>query len=94
MSEGDGDMTPAGCKARAVKDTDGDGVDDTFVAVRVGEPVCFEVVPKKNDFVEPAKDRPQFFKAFIDVVGMPGAVKLDRRDVLFLVPPKEQGPAK
>jgi hypothetical protein len=51
-------------------------------------------VPKKNDFVEPAKDLPQFFKAFIDVVGMPGAVKLDRREVLFLVPPKEQGPAK
>jgi hypothetical protein len=91
MGEGD---TASGCAPRAVKDTDGDMVDDTFVAVTVGEPVCFEVVPKKNDFVEPAKDAPQFFKAFIDVVGMPGAVKLDRRDVLFLVPPKEQGPAK
>ncbi len=91
MKEGD---TASGCAPRAVKDTDADGVDDTFLAVTVGEPVCFEVVPKKNDFVEPATDAPQFFKAFIDVVGMPGAVKLDRRDVLFLVPPKEQGPAK
>ncbi|MBI2394255.1 MAG: hypothetical protein HYV09_32085 [Deltaproteobacteria bacterium] len=71
-------------KLRAMKEGD----------ATVGEPVCFEVIPKKNDFVEAAKDRPQFFKAFIDVVGMPGAVKLDRRDVLFLVPPKEQGPAK
>jgi hypothetical protein len=91
MGEGD---AANGCKARAVKDTDADGVDDTFIAVTVGEPVCFEITPKKNDFVTPAKDAPQFFKAFIDVVGMPGAVKLDRRDVLFLVPPKEQGPAK
>lgn len=91
MGEGD---AASGCKARAVKDTNGDAVEDTFVAVTVGEPVCFEITPKENDFVEPAKDRPQFFKAFIDVVGMPGAVKLDRRDVLFLVPPKEQGPAK
>ena len=91
MKEGD---ATSGCAARAVKDADADGVDDTFVAVTVGEPVCFEVIPKKNDFVTPAKDAPQFFKAFIDVVGMPGAVKLDRRDVLFLVPPKEQGPAK
>ena len=47
-----------------------------------------------NETVKPAKDRPQFFKAFIDVVGMPGAVKLEQRDVLFLVPPAEQGPAK
>jgi len=91
MKEGD---VASGCAPRAVKDTDADGVEDTFVAVTVGEPVCFEVVPKKNDFVEPAKDAPQFFQAFIDVVGMPGAVKLDRRGVLFLVPPKEQGPAK
>jgi len=90
---GEGDVA-SGCAKRAVKDTDADGVDDTFVAVTVGEPVCFEVVPKKNDFVEPAKDAPQFFKAFIDVVGLPGAVKLDRREVFFLVPPKEQGPAK
>jgi len=91
MKEGD---AANGCAARAVKDADSDGVEDTFVAVTVGEPVCFEVIPKKNDFVTPAKDAPQFFKAFIDVVGMPGSVKLDRRDVLFLVPPKEQGPAK
>lgn len=91
MKEGD---SASGCAARAVKDADGDGVEDTFVAVTVGEPVCFEVIPKKNDFVTPATNAPQFFKAFIDVVGMPGAVKLDRRDVLFLVPPKEQGPAK
>jgi hypothetical protein len=35
----------------------------------------------------PAKSAPQFFDAFIDVIGMPGAVKLDRRTVIFEVPP-------
>ncbi|MGZ3478239.1 MAG: hypothetical protein ACXVCJ_27325, partial [Polyangiales bacterium] len=91
MGEG---SAPEMCKARATKDTDADGTDDTFIGVTVGEPVCFEVIPKMNDFVEGAKDAPQFFKAYIDVVGVPGSIKLDRREVTFLVPPKEQVAAK
>lgn len=91
MGEG---SAPEMCKARATKDTDMDGTDDTFVGVTVGEPVCFEVIPKMNDFVEGAKDAPQFFKAYIDVVGVPGSIKLDRREVTFLVPPAEQVAAK
>ncbi len=88
MEEGDAGSS---CPAHAAKDTDGDGVKDTFIGVIVGTPVCFEVNAKINDFVEPTK-QPQFFNAFIDVVGMPGSVKLDRRTVLFLVPPKELPP--
>jgi hypothetical protein len=85
MKEG----SPAdGCPPRAVKDVDGDGVDDTFVAVTVGTPVCFEVLPKENSTVPP-KPQAQFFHAFIDVLGMPGSVKLDHRVVLFLVPPQD-----
>ena len=91
MGEGD---AASKCDPLPTKDTDGDGVHDTFIGVTVGRPVCFEVIPRKNETVKPAKDRPQFFKAFIDVVGMPGAVKLEQRDVLFLVPPAEPGPAK
>ena len=75
-----------GCSARAAVDTDGDGIKDTFTGVVVGSPVCFEVVPKVNDTVTP-RPTPQFFDAFIDVLGMPGAVKLDRRTVIFEVPP-------
>jgi len=37
----------------------------------------------------PPKPQAQFFNAFIDVLGMPGSVKLDHRVVLFLVPPKD-----
>ncbi len=85
MDEGD---AGEGCPAAAAKDTDSDGINDTFVAVKVGTPVCFEVLPKKNTTVKP-KDKAQFFNAFIDVLGMPGAVKLDRRTVLFLVPPTD-----
>ncbi len=85
MDEGDASR---GCPPTAAKDTNGDGVKDTFLAVPVGTPVCFEVLPKTN-LVVPPKEKAQFFKAFIDVLGMPGSVKLDRRFVLFLVPPTD-----
>jgi hypothetical protein len=85
MDEGDSSQ---GCPTQAAKDTDGDGVKDTFTGIPVGTPVCFEVIPAKNDFVKPTKAA-QFFNAFIDVLGMPGAVNLDERKVLFLVPPSE-----
>lgn len=88
MDEGD---AAAGCPAHAAKDTDGDGIKDTFTAVTVGTLVCFEVLPKTNTTVKP-KSIAQFFNAFIDVLGMPGGVKLDRRTVLFLVPPTDPIP--
>jgi len=84
MEEGD---AANGCPAGTAKDTDGDTVNDTFTAVKVGTPVCFEVLPKMNTTVPPTGVA-QFFNAFIDVLGMPGAIKLDRRVVVFLVPPK------
>ncbi|GAC1543017.1 MAG: hypothetical protein NVS3B10_07310 [Polyangiales bacterium] len=79
---------PDDCPPHAAKDTNGDGIKDTFVTVVVGTPVCFEILPQENTTVHP-KTVAQFFNAFIDVLGMPGSVKLDRRNVLFLVPPKE-----
>jgi hypothetical protein len=75
-----------GCPAWPAKDTNGDGVKDTFVAVKVGTPVCFEILPQQNDTVPP-KTSVQFFNAFIDVIGLPGNVALDKRTVKFLVPP-------
>ncbi len=76
-----------GCPAGAAKDTNGDGIKDTFTAVTVGTPVCFEVIPQTNTTTEPGVTA-QFYNAFLDVVGVPGDVKLDERKVLFLVPPK------
>jgi hypothetical protein len=87
MDEGN---AAAGCPVAAAKDSDGDGIKDTFVAVKVGTPVCFEVIPAKNDTVMPENEA-QFFNAFVDVVGVQGNVQLDKRTVLFLVPPKDPG---
>ena len=87
MDEGD---AATGCPPHAAKDTNGDTIKDTFTAVVVGTPVCFEVLPAENDTVPP-KTVAQFFNAFINVLGMPGSVKLDLRTVLFEVPPKDIG---
>ena len=77
-----------GCPAAPASDSNGDGIKDTFIAVKAGTPVCFEVIPAKNTTVEPDID-PQFFNAFVDVVAVQGNLQLDKRSVLFLVPPKD-----
>ncbi len=87
MDEGN---AAAGCPAVPAKDSDGDGIKDTFLGVVVGTKVCFEVIPAKNTIVPPAND-PQFFNAFVDVIGVQGNIPLDKRSVLFLVPPKDPG---
>lgn len=78
------------CPAAPAKDSDGDGIKDTFLAVKAGTPVCFEVIPAKNGIVMPQLD-PQFFNAFVDVIAVQGNLHLDKRSVLFLVPPKDAG---
>ncbi len=88
MKEGDASL---GCPANATYDADKDGIDDTFKAVTVGTPVCFEIIPKMNETVKPSEGA-QFFNAFIDMVGMPGGINLgDKRTAVFLVPPKDPG---
>ena len=79
-----------GCPAAPAKDSNGDGIKDTFLAVKAGTPVCFEVIPAMNNAVMPTSD-PQFFNAFIDVIAVQGDLHLDKRSVLFLVPPKDAG---
>jgi len=79
-----------GCPTAPASDTNGDGIKDTFIAMKAGTPVCFEVIPAKNTFVEPDID-PQFFNAFVDVIAVQGNLQLDKRSVLFLVPPKDAG---
>jgi hypothetical protein len=81
----EGDATQ-GCPAAAAQDTNGDGIKDTFLAVKVGTPVCFEIIAAQNETVPP-KTTAQFYNAFIDVIGLPGNVNLDKRQVKFLVPP-------
>lgn len=69
---------------------DGVGVDDTFLVVVVGTKVCFEAIPAKDTTV-PLKSDPRAYNAFVDVLGVQGDARRDRRAVLFLVPPRDPG---
>lgn len=73
-----------------VVDRDGDGELDTFVGVAPGTPVCFDIHAARNVTVEPG-DRPQIFRAAIDVVADERSV-VDTRTVFFLVPPRADTP--
>jgi hypothetical protein len=66
-------------------DTDDDDIDDTFIDVLPGAPVCFEIVPQDNAAV-PSIEEPQVFMAYIDVFGDSVTI-LDTREVYFVVPP-------
>jgi hypothetical protein len=72
-------------------DRDMNGVLETFVDVRPGTPVCFDIVPAMNTTVMPAA-MPILVHAFVDVLG-DGVTVLDTRDVYFLVPPAIAGPS-
>lgn len=73
------------------RDSNLDGVADTFVDVRPGTRVCFDVLAKTNTTVKPTEE-PQMFRATIVVQG-DGVSELDKRDVYFLVPPKIEQPS-
>jgi hypothetical protein len=79
-----------GCEARPAEDSDGDGHPDTFRGVTPGTPVCFDIVVKQNDTVEPATE-PLLARATLRVLG-DGFTELDARDVYFLVPPRIDAP--
>jgi hypothetical protein len=68
-------------------DVDADGFAETFPDVTPGVPVCFDIVARRNDVVMPT-DRPQIFRAQIEVIG-DGVTVLDTRDVYFLVPSRD-----
>lgn len=80
-----GDATN-GCAAHDVKDVDGDGTPETFATLPLNKPVCFEVTVAKNTLF-PAKSVPQILTATLEVTGAPGQVLLDKRTLVFVVPP-------
>ncbi|MGZ6093826.1 MAG: hypothetical protein ACXWUG_17475 [Polyangiales bacterium] len=82
MDEGD---ATKGCAPAPAKDTNGDGVKDTFTSVDIGTHVCFEVIPAMNTTVKPT-DMDQYFLAVLQVLGMPGMIRLDTQTIRFRVP--------
>ncbi len=83
--DGDGMVDCEVFDAGELEDTDADSRNDTFSSVAPGRRVCWDVHPKMNTTVAPARD-PLLFQAVLTVRGN-GAV-LDTRDVFFLIPPK------
>ena len=71
------------------EDTNADGHDDAFPALRPGTSVCWDVVPITNDIVMPELS-PLVFKARLTVYG--DGSPLDDRLVFFLVPPRIEIP--
>jgi hypothetical protein len=71
------------------EDTNADGFEDAFPALRPGTPVCWDVVARRNDVVMP--DRvPLIFRARVTVSG--DGSPLDSRIVYFLIPPRIDPP--
>src|SRR5439155_19094533 len=65
-----------------------DTVLDTFPGISGGKQICFDVVPKMNTTVMES-DKPQFFRAQLQVKGVSGGTTVNLgtpRDVFFLVP--------
>lgn len=79
---------PLKCGAMKVKDANGDGTPETYEQVPVKTPVCFQVELDRNTF-SPAANSPTLLAARIDVTGDPGKIVLDRRTIVFVVPPVE-----
>ena len=73
-----------------IADMDQDGVDDHFMNVPGGTPVCFDIFPAQNEIVEPGEEM-QVFEGIVDVMGDDISV-LDSRVVYFVVPPGLEPP--
>jgi hypothetical protein len=73
----------------AQADVDLDAHPDSYLDVPPGTPVCWQIVVKQNETVEPT-DQIQIFKAQV-VLTANGATLLDTRTVYFVVPPDLSG---
>ncbi|MEO0324841.1 MAG: hypothetical protein AAF447_17900, partial [Myxococcota bacterium] len=67
----------------ATRDADDDGFDDVFEGVQPGSRLCWDVVVRRNDRVEPLRT-PQVFEARLSVRA--DGSEVDTRVVYFLVP--------
>ena len=75
-----------GCPAHTAKDTDADGILDTFFSVTSGTPLCWEVTFKDNASVAA---QPDITTLVLDAVatGQPNNVKVPSVPVYAFVPP-------
>lgn len=90
MSEGWAKIEPPSCEPQATRDSDGDGLADTFVAVTTARALCFDVRPVTNVLV-PAGESASFHRVIVDVVTSTGKT-LHTHTVVVMVPPSDPVP--
>ncbi len=77
-------VTDGTCAGGTVRDTNGDGVPDTFEAVLPGSDVCFRITAKNNATVPPGSG-PLRYRALLQPLGN-GIADLTPQEVWFVVP--------
>ena len=75
------------CAGGSVRDTNGDGIADTFDAVLPGTDVCFRITAKVNHAVQPGS-MPTKYRALLQLTG-DGLADLAPVEVWFVVPAAE-----
>ena len=83
MDQGDAGL---GCSAQTAKDTNADGVPDTFVGVASGTPLCFGLLFKDNALV-PVKATVQVLQLVATLIAEPGTKNSGSKQVYVFVPP-------
>ncbi len=91
MAEGFPKLEPPACESgQATRDSDGDGIADTFVAPATARALCFDVRPVTNVVVT-AGERASFHRVLVDVVTSSGKT-LQSRSIVVMVPPTDPVP--
>ncbi len=75
---------------KQVKDDDGDGHPETYLAVPAGTSACWKIHVKQNTTIV-ATEQVQLYTADVELWGN-GVTKLDTRKIYFVVPPKFKNP--
>ena len=78
-----------GCLAGVTKDSDGDGLPDTFVATPKSSRVCYRVRPNSDAVKKRRKGSVQFLRTWVEGVD---STRIDRRAVTFIVFPPMGAP--
>lgn len=76
-----------GCPPTSAKDTDGDGVLDTFTSVTPATQLCFKLLPKSNTVLKPGP-LPQYVGVYVEAIAGSTGKPFARDSVCFVVPQK------
>ncbi|MBN2529252.1 MAG: hypothetical protein JXR76_22885 [Deltaproteobacteria bacterium] len=66
------------------KDTDGDGIDDTYDSIAPGHVLCFDIIAKVNETV-PATDVTQYYPLKVELLAN-GVVPVQEQTIYFVIP--------